>query len=1088
MTDASSYAFGPSLSDRPELARWIVRSTTDGLWVFDHDGRTTWSNERLAEILGRTPEEMRGLSVFDTLDEVGKRQFREHLAALAADGQAQENLECSLLRKDGSRIWALASHSPLVDDTGMSRGWLHRLTELTERKQLLDQVNASEQMLAEAQAIAKVGSWEWDISSDLVTWSDEMYRIHEVVPQQFEATYESFLEFVHPDERERVNEVVTRAISETGSFEVETRIRKRGGAEAWIRGRGKVLYDEAGRPLRVYGTSQDVTDSVRVTEELALASTRMQVLQALTSAANEASSLADAVEYALVQFGRHTSWAPRGAYRVLDDGGVRPMPLSGLPAVASPVAPHVERAVREGGYVWDSTSEPDGTTIGLLAVPVVVEDRVVCVIEFATAPDLTISVETGKAIGQVAAQLARVAEREQAAARLGAARDAAMRASRMKSDFLATMSHEIRTPLNGVIGLTDLLLRTRLDTHQRRLADGIDRAGRTLLSLVNDILDLSKIEAGMLELEAVDFDVREVVAQVTGLLAEQAGPKGVELVVACDPAVPTVVRGDSVRLGQVLTNLISNAVKFTEHGEVVVTVGVRTRTETGVILHVEVRDTGIGIEQEAQERLFDAFTQADSSTTRQFGGTGLGLTIARQLVQALDGEIGVTSRVGEGSTFWFTASFGLGRTSDRPGLDASMLRGTRALVVDDNATNRFVLRQQLEVWGFEVEVAATAGQAISLLRRGAEQGSGFDVTLLDLCMPGTDGLGLAALVRSDPRLAELPLVLLTSVGRVDEAAARRLGIGVCLDKPVPHTDLLAGVARALGLARREREAQTPSPAVAGGTVLVVEDNPVNHAVAGGMLEVLGYSAAVARDGVEAVRALAGDHEYVAVLMDVRMPRLDGYEATREIRRNEPPGRRVPIIAMTASAIEGERERCLAAGMDDFLVKPVDLELLGPTLRRWTQCGSDGEEPREPRPEVPAGLGPVRQHAATEAVAAESDDVLDRARLRVLEDLQPGDPTMLHRLVDSFVGSAQTDLANLLASAVDRDQDLMFQLAHRLKGRALNLGLPGVARVSGEIEGAAERAELEAAAALTGDLVREVDAALAALRRVRAGGL
>ncbi|MGH3369357.1 MAG: response regulator [Nocardioidaceae bacterium] len=1067
--------------DSPDLYRWIVRSTSDGIWVFDRDGRTLYANAAMADILGRAPEEMTGLSVYDTLDEVGQEQFRDHLAALEDDTAGEDNLECSLLRKDGSRIWALVSHSPLKDDHGAQRGWVHRVTELTDRKLLLEKVRASEQQLAEAQSIAKVGSWDWDVPNNVVTWSDELYRMYNLQPQQFEATYEGFLAHVHPADRPRVEEIVGTAFAGADTFAFDARVIKYGGGEGWIRGRGVVVRDENGAPVRMRGTSQDITDSVEAAQALADASARLTVLQAMTSAANRANSLAEAVEVALAELGAHTDWSPGAVYRVGVRGDLEPMSLDRFPGSEGRAPTEtVLRAVAERTVVWgDRPVVPEGVT-GAIAIPVVVEEATVCVVELLTEAGFDPDRHILETLDQVAGQLARVAERERSALRLATARDAAMAASRMKSDFLATMSHEIRTPLNGVIGLSDLLLRTDLAPQQRRLANGVEQAGRTLLGLINDILDLSKIEAGKLELEVVDFDVRAVVERVAGLMAEAARPKSVELMVGCDPAVPTVLRGDPVRFGQVVTNLVSNAVKFTHDGEVVVRVDLGERRGSRVVLRVEVRDTGIGIPPDTQDRLFDAFTQADASTTREYGGTGLGLTISQQLVHALGGEIGMTSEPGTGSTFWFTAELedaSAHRAAEQRDVSSDagsdVLKGMRVLVVDDNETNRFILREQLESWDVEAEVAASADQALEAMRTAALAGEPFAAVLVDVRMPGTDGLGLAEMVRADSAVADARLMLLTSVGDVGEEAMTRLGIDACLDKPVARAELLDRLVRVADpdTADGTHAGQRGKAPSVRGRVLVVEDNPVNQVVAVGMLESLGYQFEVAHDGLEAVRATAAGHAFSAVLMDVQMPRLDGYDATRAIRLQEPPGARVPIIAMTAGAVAGEQERCIAAGMDDFLAKPVDLDRLESTLRRWTHRNAEAPQPEEAMVDMNG-----------------ADGVLDRSRMSMLWDLKPGDPSMFYRFVDSFLESAPGDAAAVLAAAATGDHDDLVEKAHRLKGSALNLGVPHVGRVCQELEDAGDRRDLDGVDALATELTREVERALRALRHIRSHGL
>ncbi|WP_426245423.1 response regulator [Nocardioides sp. LHG3406-4] len=906
------------------LYREIVETSTDAIWVFDLDGRLLYVNPACAELMGVPVEQAAERTAFDFLDRVGRLQFAHHLQEMRGGLFNDSDFEVQFVQDDGSLVWVLASETPLYDDSGELTGVLHRMADYTDRRHTVDELSASQERLAEAQRIARIGSFSWDVTHDVVTGSDGLFLMLDL-GEPGRLSHGEFLSLVHERDRGTLDEDLATAIATGTDVRFVARAR---GIEGWIwvRVQAECTLGEDGQVVAVAGTVQDITETLEA--ELALKDQVAQnvLMEAVARAANKASTMADVLRDARTLILLHDSWERARGFNC-EGGEVTPLYVDDADHAADVLDPGslaldlalAKRCLAAGAPVWDET----GLT---LACPVLHAGEVRAIYTITSQPPIIRRRMIEQMAEQAAVQIGRVAEREATARVLAEARDAAEEASRQKSDFLAMISHEIRTPLNGVLGLNDLLMRSGLDAEQRRLVSGVELSGRALLSLINEILDYSKIEAGHLELEAIDFDVRSVLDSAVTPLLSTGRSKGLYVENTYDDAVPAVVNGDPTRLSQVLSNFVSNAVKFTREGAVVVHVSAM-ETDDGWMLRADVRDTGVGTDVDA-ETLFAPFQQADTSTTRVFGGTGLGLAISREIVQAVGGEIGFDSQRGVGTHVWFTAF---------------------------------------------------------------------------LCPPaGGPVLGAA--------------------------------------KP-------AGGVAALPLIDGERR-----------RVLVVEDNPVNQMVAVGLLEALGYAAETADDGLAAIK-LYDPLRHDLILMDVQMPRMDGLAATRELRVRFDDGPRVPVIAMTAAAVPGERERCLEAGMDDFLTKPVDPEALAQTLKIWLDATRPVGSPDDVEPGVQAESRIV--------------DGIDLGRLDMLRDMDSAGTSYLDRAIGNFVAGADDQLAALRSAVDSEDADALRFSAHRLAGSAGNLGLVAAREAVSALELLADSGSTGGAASLLPRAEREV---------------
>ena len=1045
------------IKSQDHFIRSVIDLDPNLIFVKDDEGRYVLANRATGEFCGVEPDKMVGKSDADIFSDPEliariKRDDREVIITSLDKFTPEEKIT----NNRGQSIWLQTVRRPLSGEHGQSRHILVVSTDITAHKHTEDALRESQTLYTSLVQCLPVAVFRKDLDGRFTFGNAPFCKLLGKPIQEIISKTDA--DFSPPELAVKYQSDNQKIIADGETFEaIEEHLTRTDGTKTYIQIVKAPIFNSRREVTGVQGIIWDVTNLKAEEEELKRTRTFLkQVVENLPIAVfiKEAQEL------------RFIMWNKAG---------------EDLVGYSS------EEMLGKNDYDFFSKGEADRFTAADRQA--LSTSRLVDVTEevlqtrhrgqrLLRTRKIPILDETGKPLYLLGIS-EDVTEARQSEVELKRAKEAAEAAARAKGEFLANVSHEIRTPMNGVIGMTNLLLDTELSEEQLDFVNTVKWSADGLLTIINDILDFSKMEAGKLHFETLDFDLRETVETTAELLSERASHKKIELAAFIPNGLPGKLRGDPGRLRQVLLNLLGNAVKFTERGEVVLHVSMESETASHTTFRFEVTDTGIGISPTAQKELFQPFTQADGSTTRKFGGTGLGLAICKQLVTLMGGEIGLRSELGKGSTFWFTTILEkqAEQSSQQP-FDVS-LENVRLLIVDDNAINRRILHHHAVSWRMENSCAASASEAMDMLSSAANLGRPYDVVILDMQMPEVDGMMLARRIRSHSQLHETRMLMLTSLGHQHKREVlAEAGISGCLLKPVRQSDLYNRLLEIVGaqsvlktLEPLEATIPTYCPGTASpvlaparqsrpGRILLAEDNPVNQKVALRQLQKLGYTADTASNGLEVLAAVE-KITYDVILMDCQMPEMDGYEATQHLRQQKRTAK-THIIAMTANAMQGDRDKCLSAGMDDYISKPVTIDDLQSALNRVSK-----EQPES----IPVTKGLP---------------VLNQTTLDQLRDLvEPGEPNPLIELIDLFLTDAPDCLAQLKEAMARHDDAESKRFAHSLKGSSNNLGAQRLGLASHNLEAAARSGDLTNSTTLVEQIESELELARAALLQERA---
>jgi PAS domain S-box-containing protein len=1079
------------LKQNEEKFRTYIDSAPLGIFVADIQGRYMDVNPAACCITGYEKDELLHLSIKDIIaqEELGRGidLFNKTIQNGFAEGVFKAK------RKDENNYWL----SVVASSIG-KHSVLGYCQDVTDRIEAEEGARKASMRLSLATKAGGVGVWEYDVLKKRLVWDDQMYSIYGIDKKASHGVYDTWLSALHPDDRERGDLEIGMALCGEQEFNTEFRILWNDGSVRHIRAMAMVIRDSENNPLRMIGTNWDITKTKQVEEQILTQSELQQALMDISNAfINVPLEQTDSViNESLARLGLFTNtdrayvfsydfkkqtysntyeWCRESTASQIEN--FQNVPLG---AISDWVTQHRKG---ESIYIFDVTALPLNSRIrqvlepqriqSVITLPMMDGNECIGFVGFDTMQSLHHFTEKEKVLLQIfALMLVNLFSRNKIQDELIKAVEGAQAASKAKSEFLANMSHEIRTPMNGVIGMVGLLLGTDLDVEQRRCAETVRSSGVYLLALLNDILDYSKIEAGKLDLELLDFDLRAMMDDFAMMQHMRAHEKGLEFICNIEPDVPSFLHGDPGRLRQVLVNLSGNAIKFTTKGEIVINVVVAGESDADISLLFSVKDTGIGIPVEKQHLLFEKFSQVDSSISRKFGGTGLGLAISKHLSEMMGGKIGLTSTEGQGSEFWFTVRLSKQVAASQGRVVLNNISGLRILVVDDNATNREVMTKQLTTWGVTPEPACDGITALSALYKARNCGKHFAGAILDMHMPGMTGEVLAQTIRLDPTLKDVRLILMTSIAeRGDAKRMQEIGFVSILTKPVRQSDLLNCLEIILSGTTVTQEEQ---PMVTRHSlreirsrnvrILLAEDNIVNQQVAVGMLNKLGLSADPVANGFEALKALEMI-PYDLVLMDVQMPEMDGYETTVKIR--DPlsfvKDHNIPIIAMTANAMQGDRSKCLMAGMNDYIAKPIRADELSIALDKW----------------LPRDQNELSEIKTYKDKTEEEPAIFDYNSL--LERLM-GDEVCVSKVANLFIGDTPKQLNALKQALHDKDSISIELHAHSMKGAAGNIGVYQFRNIAAQLEKAGKSADFNLIYSLMPELDKQFQIAVQEIRK------